>query len=463
MTKIRKQTDTMEQYLHRIRKKEIQNDADAGRHFVWKKEQINELLVTVLSGEYMPPVVLGENGTWLNIVDGTQRSAALNRFRHANYKITSVIGNSLITYEKEVRDENGMIKRDAQGNVIWEEAVYDVRNKMYDNLPKELKKRFCEYLVEMVIYENCDERMMSCYVRRYNNHTALNAEQKAFTRVGSFAGEIREIVNSRFFRDCSSFTEKEKTKGVPERVVVETIMCSHHLNDWRKQMKTICTYLELHATKEEFERLADELHRLEHIVTDDIKDLFNSRDAFLFLTLFDHFTKLGVKDYRFAEFLRAFQNGLRNTKIKGRVFDEISGGKRAKDKTVIRSQLKHLQILMKRFLDREELKETERLEEFLAENVGIDKSVLREDLELYQQSLNDLVDRTIRIDSRLREEENRLSLLAMVAYSYKEDKDLDEWLAQYAQKTDLYDSNPVRNYFLMREDFERYEGEDILN
>lgn len=458
MARLRKQTNTMEQYLDKIRKKEIRNEADAGRHFVWNREQVNELLVTVLREEYMPPVILGENGTCLKLVDGVQRSAALNRFRYANYKITSVIGNSLITYRRKVRDENGIVKTNAQKNIIWEEVTFDVRNKTYDNLPEELQKRFCEYPVEEVIYENCDERAMSCYVRKYNNHTAMNTEQKALTRIGSFAGEIREIVSRRFFRDYSSFTEKEKMKGVPERVVVETIMCSHHLNDWRKQMKTICAYLELHATKKEFETLDGELNRLEHIITEDIKALFNSRDAVLFLTLFHRFVKLGVKDDRFAEFLRTFQNGLRMMKIQGRAFDEISRGKRAKDKTVLRAQLKHLQILMKRFLDNEKMSEVKRQEEFLAENVRIDKVMIHEDMELYQESLNDLVDRTIRIGSRLREEENRLSLLAMVAYSYQEDKDLDDWLAQYAEKTDLYDRNPVRNYLRMREDFERYEG-----
>ncbi len=80
MTKLRRQTDTLETYLRKIRENLIRKDADAARYFVWNSEQISELIVTILTGGYIPPIILGEqkgNGLW--IVDGGQRSAALNK------------------------------------------------------------------------------------------------------------------------------------------------------------------------------------------------------------------------------------------------------------------------------------------------------------------------------------------------------------------------------------------------
>ena len=91
---------------------------------------------------------------------------------------------------------------------------------------------------------------------------------------------------------------------------------------------------------------------MEHIITKDIKDIFNSKDSFLFLTLFDRFTSYGIEDIQFAEFLREFKNNLRETKqINNVFFDEIDKNKGTKDKQVIISKLQFLETLMLEFLD----------------------------------------------------------------------------------------------------------------
>lgn len=96
-------------YLKKIQSKKICNDADVQRNFVWKKEHINELIVTVLTDDYIPPIILGEeDDTQLHIVDGGCRSAALMVFRYGNYKITSSIDNSVIHYKKRVSDKKEM-------------------------------------------------------------------------------------------------------------------------------------------------------------------------------------------------------------------------------------------------------------------------------------------------------------------------------------------------------------------
>lgn len=48
MARPRKQTYTLKMYLDKIKDGDIDNNADVQRKMVWSKEQINELIVTVL-------------------------------------------------------------------------------------------------------------------------------------------------------------------------------------------------------------------------------------------------------------------------------------------------------------------------------------------------------------------------------------------------------------------------------
>lgn len=455
MAKTRKQTYTMAMYLDKVRDMDIRNDSDVQRRFVWNKEQINELIVTILTEDYIPPIILGEeDSSQLWIVDGGQRTAALASFRHGNYKITPTIGNSVIQYKAKVKDK--------KGNIVWKDTAFDVRNKSYDKLPDELKKKFNEYQIETVIHEHCDNHRISQLIKRYNNHTSMNTNQKAFTYIDNFARDIRRILNCKFFLNCSAYTEAEKNKGVVERVIVETVMCSNHLEQWKKQTKSICIYLNRNADKEEFQRLEDNLHRLENIVTDDIKDIFNSKDSFIFLTLFDKFTKLGMRDIEFARFLKEFKDNLRYTEINGILYDDIDKDKGTKDKAVIIAKLSTLKTLMTRFLNIDNITNEEDEEAFIVENVGVDADELHEDMEFYKDTLEDLKNRTIREGSLLLSRENQLSLLAMVVYSYKEDMDLDVWLADYARRNDTYIPDQRKNFINMKNDFEKFKKVPIF-
>lgn len=465
MARPRKQTYTMEMYLDKIRDGDICNDADVQRNFVWNNEQINELIVTVLTDDYIPPIILGEeNNSQLHIADGGCRSAALSKFRYGNYKITSAIEDSIISYKKKVKADSGKI--------IWEDAVFDIKNKTYEKLPDELKKKFDEYQIETVIHENCDRYKISKYIKRYNNHVSMNTNQKAFTYLYNFAGYVRQILDSRFFLDYSSYTETEKTKGMVERIIVETIMCTNYLDNWKKQTKEICKFLNKKGTNAEFERFANNLHRLENIITDDIKDIFNSKDSFIFLTLFDRFTKLKADDVRFADFLKEFKNNLRTSKANenGVLFDEIDKDKGTKDKAVIIAKLDMLEGLMLDFLhikgkESNQSAGGDDIESFILENVKIDKETLQKDMDLYVDTLEGdygLKEKCIRVGSILLDERNRPSLLAMVAYSYMTGQDLDDWLTEYARNHKTYFVDQKKNYLHMLSDFQRFVRNGVV-
>ena len=129
MARPRKQTYTLERYLKKNMKGDIDNKADVQRNFAWNNEHVNELIVTVLTDDYIPPIILGEEeNSKLHIVDGGCRTVALIKYRHMNYKITSSIENSLIPYKKKVVGEDGSIS--------YEDAIFDIKNKTYESFRK---------------------------------------------------------------------------------------------------------------------------------------------------------------------------------------------------------------------------------------------------------------------------------------------------------------------------------------
>jgi len=265
---------------------------------------VNELIVTVLNHGYIPPIILGkEENSQMWIVDGLQRSTTLMKFRYGNYRITSAVEEPKITYRAKCRDSEGNIKIDGNGDFIWEEKQFDIRHKVYDQLPEELQKIFSKYQIETVIHEGYSMKEISKLVRRYNFNKPMNVSQRLFTFADNYARRIREILRKPFFVECTGYTARERKNGTLERIILETVMCMFHLDNWKKPGQ-LGTYINENASEEQFAILEDIISRLENIITEDLYDIFTSRDTFLWFTLFYRFTQLGCDDKRFADFLR---------------------------------------------------------------------------------------------------------------------------------------------------------------
>ena len=451
MARPRKQTYPLETYLNSNKDGDISNNADTQRKPAWKAI-INGLIVTILTDDYIPPIILAEeNNSQLDIVDGGSRTAAFMMYRYGNYKITSSVENSVIQYKRKDKDEDG--------NIIWKDATFDIKGKTYDQLPEELKKKFNAYQIETVIHENCDKNRIATYIKRYNEHSSMNTNQKAFTYIDNFANRIRKIMNSRFFVECNVYSDNDNEKGAIERIIVETVMCMNHLESWSKEAKKLFIYINEHATENEFDSLEKNLHRLENIITSDIKDIFNKKDSFIFLTLFDRFTKLGIGDSKFAEFLREFKMKYRGTcrNENELLFDEIKQSSSTKAKQVIMDKLDLIENLMNKFLHANNNEFCcDNVEEFIKENLNMDVEEFSDDLEDYSNTLDKLLYKTVKDGSKLLDNQNRLSLLAMMVYSYKEDKDLDNWMAYYAKNNNTYFVDQKKNFLHMKNDFDRY-------
>ena len=352
--KIRKQTYSLDQYLKLMKAETIRGDQECQRlSGQWNPNMVNELIATVLTDNYIPPIILGEetvNGiTRQWIIDGLQRSSSLSLFRYGNTKITKNLDEYIVSYQRKILDGNGNPKRDGQGEIMWESVEYDIRNKTYEQLPEELKDRFNGYQIEVAIHQNCDTMEISKLVRKYNNHTAMNQAQKAFTYIDVFAKEIRQITQNRFFLDVYTGSSKARINGTFERVVGDMVLLCNYPNKYKKDTKMGFKWLNENGTLSDFESLNDLLIRLTASVevTKEIKELFNIKHAYIFVAAFKAFTETGKNDREFGNFLHWFVNGGSETEINGKNWSKLNINKATRDVNVVHGKLDYLVELVK--------------------------------------------------------------------------------------------------------------------
>lgn len=446
MARPRKKTFTMSQYTENVNDGYISNNFKTQRFPKWKPI-VDGLAVTILNDDYIAPIILAENEDGqTQIVDGGSRTAAYMMIKYGNYKIKSSVEDPIIEYKSMSKDENG--------KVTWNDATFDIRNKTYSQFPKELQKAFDEYQVETVIHE-CNSETVAKYLRRYNIHTGMNANEKMFIYLPNFADEVREITNRDFFIHNSVFTDSEKEKGLLERVVSESVMTMFYFEKWNKNGKKLASFLDKNAKKEDFEVLNNNIERLENIVTEETKSLFNNKNAFIWFTLFNKFTKFGLDDSKFADFLNAFVSGLREKSVDGKLFDTVDETGSTKDKSVIIAKLHILETLMREFLhtNNEDLNDVNVLD-FVKENVNPD--VTSEDVEFYSDMLDDI---TLEVDNntKLLDEHNRPSLVALVGYACQNEIDdkLVEWIKSFFVNNAMYILNQKENFTHMKNSLQK--------
>lgn len=446
MARPRKKTFTMSQYTENVNDGYISNNFKTQRFPKWKPI-VDGLAVTILNDDYIAPIILAENEDGqTQIVDGGSRTAAYMMIKYGNYKIKSSVEDPIIEYKSMSKDENG--------KVTWTDATFDIRNKTYSQFPKELQKAFDEYQVETVIHE-CNSETVAKYLRRYNIHTGMNANEKMFIYLPNFADEIREITNRDFFIHNSVFTDSEKEKGLLERVVSESVMTMFYFDKWNKNGKKLASFLDKNANKKDFEILNNNIKRLENIVTEETKSLFNNKNAFIWFTLFNKFTEFGLDDGKFAEFLKAFANELRNKSVDGKLFDTVDETGSTKDKSVISDKLHILEALMNEYLhiNSEDTEEVD-YKEFLKANV--EDVVDEDDIEMIQISANEASEE-LDENSWMLSEQNYPSYLAIVGVAFRKDEEdkLKEWLPIYINNNQFI-RNQQKAFLHMKESFETY-------
>lgn len=425
----------------------------------WNKNDKDGLVATVIKDEDIDSIKvceqLIEQGVVLWVIDGLQRLTVLSSYRNGGFKIGRNIEFPIITYQATKRDKEGNILKNEYGNYTYETVEYDLRGKGYADLPVELKEKYDNYKIDVVKHLDCTNDEIGYHIRRYNKQKSMNGSENAVTYMDNIAGEVKKIsVNNRFLNGYDIYTATEINNGTINRIVTETVMCMFHFDSWQKQSKKMGLFLNEHSSKEEFDKLNENLNRLENIYTEEFNEIFTSKDSFIWFTLFHKFTGFQLEDKKFGEFLLAFKNGLCNKKVHGELFYGIDKNGSTKDKAIIMKKLNLLESLMLDFLhiNKSDIKEDNVLE-FLKKNVN--QNITQEDVEQYEEVLEDL---TLNVDnsSELLNKNNKLSLMAMVAYSFCSDVDLDNWIVDFFKRNTSFISNQKENYIHMKKDLERF-------
>lgn len=455
--KIKKDVYTNSAIQDMFRRGELRKDHPQQRKpEQWNNQTRDGFIATVIKHEDVNPIIICEQltktGVTLWVIDGLQRLTYLHKYKNNGFKLGKFVEMPIISYQITKTDEKGNFLLDKEGNLIYENIAYDLRGKGYNDLPEQLKAKFDNYQIDIVKHLDCTDEEIGYHIRRYNRQTSMNTAQDSITYMDNVARYVKRVsaYNNRFFKDCGAYTEKERNKGTTDRIVIESVMCMFHLDNWHKQSKKLGAFLNDHSSEAEFQQLNNNLKRLEKIYQDDFKDIFTAKDSFIWFTLFDRFTRLRLDDRKFAQFLIEFKNNLFQKRVGKESFYEIDEKRSTKDKAVIMKKLNLLEALMEEYLHvkkEEAVKEAAEELAFLKENVNV--HITQEDMEFYQDILGDL---TLHVDnnSKLLDKRNRPSVLAVIGYACEADMDPDEWFVYFFERNTEYMEDQKQNFLYMK-------------
>ncbi len=355
----------------------------------WSPSMKGNLVSDILQGNKLHPLIFAEqiiNGVpiiW--DLDGKQRCTNAYSFSKNGYKVSKNIRRWRIKYQTIKKDGHGRDVLDESGFPIAVNAEFDIRGKKFSDLPEELRDRFLDYSFNYDQYLNCSEEDIGYHIERYNDGKPMTSSQKSITKLGTEYAELaKSISNMPFFKDMGGYKVSEFNNGTINRVVIESIMAANYLDKWNK-FDDMCKYIKENADIAIFDDFEDMIGRLEKVVTDDVSDMFDSKDSFLWFGLFARFAKTGTEDKRFIEFMAEFTKSLHSKTVNGVSFDTIlEESKSTKDKGIVTKKMNHLEKLLKEYLNRKKKEGSRRpddMEFVIADMLGIDKDVIHEDYE----------------------------------------------------------------------------------
>ena len=332
---------------------------------------------------------------------------------------------------------------------------------------------------------DCTKKDIAEDIARYNRSRPMNKAQSGWLDLDEdFAELVYSIEKMAFFQPDfagSSYTKNTKISSAARRIIIEGIMVSDFIDGFGSFDK-MCQFLSEEACDSNFTDFYVLVERLTAVCNSEVSVLFNTANSFLWFGLFSRFTQLGtdMEDKKFTGFMEEFIKSLHSKKINGESYDDIlENNKNTKNKDVVKHKMEHLEKLMYGYLGIVNLDEDRTDDEnivtedtetpvqdidvpvtdektFIMENVGTSQEELDQCMEIYKEALGILTSFTVKTGSKLLDKENRLSLLAMVAYSYKESVNLNGWLVEYAKTHNTYFKDQKKNYIYMKEDFIKY-------
>ena len=474
--------------------------------FVWTDEKVNKFYSRVLNNQPIPELIVcemvipGVNGGKISyLIDGLQRLSYAEAFRENRFPVGKKGAEfTKIRYRKYEYDENGKKVLDENGRAKFTIEIFDICGKYYKDLPEFLQKRFDKFNVNVTRFFDCTQEMIDYHLRNYNNHEAMSKNQYGITCVSNETSKhIKDISQKHtFMKNNIKCTNKSLKIGMPEEMVSRAIMTIKYIDDWKKESMDVYKFLDKNADESDFKHLTFLLDRLANVCDKGVKELFNTTNFNIWVAAFDKFIDYGMDDTWFVQFMKQFISELHSKQINGRSYDDVNT-KNTKDKNTVKNKLAVIEDLMKDYLhidtenvaedtdkevveddlfDTETVKESPEkpviaevteysaignteIEHVSGEVVDedtldfvkecVDKNVTDIDVSYYEDDLNTI---TKDVQSKLLDEVNRKSLIAVIAYAYMQDENYEEWFENYFKRINTYDVDQKKNYLNMRND-----------
>ena len=453
---------SIESISKQLKKKRIRDDHILQRHSgQWKAFAKSELISDILRGKSLTQIIISEeikNGLRMQwLIDGKQRCTTLDDFLHDGFAISKNVKNFNIKYQTTKVDEDGNEMVNEDGFTEMEFREFDIRGKKFSQLPEELQDIFKDRQIPVLYNMNCTKKDIADDIARFNRSRPMNKAQNGWLGLDeSFAEFVENIAKMQFFQtdfSGSSYTNNNHTSGAIRRIIVESIMVSDFINDFNKDFNKMCEYLSDEASDSNFTEFYSLVERLTAICNETTVNIFNAKDSFLWFGLFSRFAKVCNDDIKYIEFINEFNQTLHSKKINEKSFDDLNG-KSTKDKNVVIDKMKHLESLMMDYLhiNPEDLEKVDVLD-FVRKNV--DSNITQEDINDYEGDL-EILSLDVDNKNKLLEERNKPSLIAIIAYSYKNDEEIDHWFKHFFDNNNTYICCQKENYLYMLNDLRKY-------
>lgn len=314
--KSKSRTFVVSSIIKKLDKMNLNGEHSQQRDFVWEKIKQYNLISDVLQNNPLPELVFAEqiinNATIIWVIDGKQRCTTLKEYVENKFAIGANVTRYIINYSEPVKDEDGCIVRDDNGDVIYGFKEFDIRKKRFKDLPDILKEKLLDYAFNVCYYCNCTDEEIAYHIQRYNSGKPMNVAQKGMTFMGKRNSDaIRNILTMSFFVDgIGAYTPNQFTSSVMSRVVAESIMTTRFLGDWCKKYEDNCKFLEKDATADDFEAFKSLVSELEDDVEYSVGKMFNDTDSFLWFGLYAQFKKMGLNCSDFNTFMKEVDKGI---------------------------------------------------------------------------------------------------------------------------------------------------------
>lgn len=390
-SKSKSKTFVVSSIVKKLDKLTLNGEYSQQREFVWEKNRQANLVSDILQNNPLPELVFAEqiiNGaTVVWVIDGKQRCNTLKGFLENKLKIGTNVTRYIIEYSEPIKDEDGCVLRDDEGNAIYEQKEFDIRKKCYKDLPDVLKERFLDYAFNVVYYCNCTDEEIAYHIQRYNSGKPMNAAQKGITFIGKRNSDaIKNVLAMPFFSDgIGNYTASQFKNSVVNRVIAESIMTTRYLNHWNKSYELNAKFLEQNAVADDFEYFKEILSEFEEELDYNVGNMFNDVDSFLWFGLYANFKKLGLSCADFNTFMNEIDKGVTRNRgkidknepmtgicvkeINGMTFEEIWKNSSTKDTNIVKTRIDFLTKLACDYFGVEMPEEVEDADDIEAEDV----------------------------------------------------------------------------------------------